>query len=99
MNTKPDVIIEIVAEYFGVDINSILKRTRNSLPRKIAVYLSYKYSDCTLQQLGDIFGGISYAACGKIKERIKEDRKNDKKIDKILTDIITHKLNVKTRHL
>ncbi len=98
-NPEPDGIIEIVAEYFGVDIDSIIKRTRNSLPRKIAVYLAYKYSDCTLRQLGDIFGGISYAACGKMKERIEEDRKTDQQIDKILTDIITLKLNVKTRHL
>ncbi len=99
VNPEPDGIIEIVAEYFGVDIDSIINRTRNSLPRKIAVYLAYKYSDCTLRQLGDIFGGISYAACGKMKERIGEDRNTDQQIDKILTDIIARKLNVKTRHL
>ncbi|MEA1928620.1 MAG: helix-turn-helix domain-containing protein [Candidatus Auribacterota bacterium] len=88
MNPEPDGIIEIVAEYFGVDIDSILKRTRNNLPRKIAVYLAYKYSDCTLRQLGDIFGGITYAACGKMKKKIEEERQTDQRLDQIIIDII-----------
>jgi len=97
-NPLTDDIIEAVAQYFSVDKKYLIKRSRNNLPRKIAVYLAYYYSDGTLQELGEIFG-ISYAACGKIKKRLMEERKQNKKIDQAITDIIALMSNVKTRHL
>jgi len=97
-NPLTDDIVEAVAQYFSVDNKYLTNSSRNNLPRKIAVYLAYSYSDCTLKELGDIFE-ISYAACGKIKKRLMEERKQNKKIDQAITDIIALMSNVKTRHL
>ncbi|MFH1037862.1 MAG: transposase [PVC group bacterium] len=93
-----DDIIEAVADYFGIDRETILQRTRNNIPKKVALYLGYTYSDCNLHELGQVLGGITYTACGKAIKRFEEERESDKKLDQEVSDLIKIMSNVKTRH-
>lgn len=97
LSKKPqkEKIIETVARYFRVNVEKVLEKSKGNMPRKIAVYLAYKCCDCTLQETGDVFGGITYGACGKIIQRLELQRKTDPIIDKAISDLMRLMSNVK----
>ena len=90
-----DSILDKVSEYFNISKNSIIgkKRPKNiAVPRQIAMYLSRKYTDFSLPEIGKQFGGRDHTtvshACRKIEEKLEKDSflKNEiKKIEELLS--------------
>ncbi len=89
-------IIREVAKYFSLKAQDIVskKRARSVLvPRQIALYLARKYTDCSLVELGEKFGGKDHAtvihSINKIKEEINfntELKNTVEKIEKMLKE-------------
>ncbi len=77
-----DSIQQVVAEYYKIRVADILskKRTRDiARPRQLAMALSKEYTNLSLPQIGDRFGGRDHTtvlhACRKIEELVQNDPK------------------------
>ena len=77
---KISVILQTVANYFGVRISDIKtkRRTRDILvPRQIAMYLSNELTDTSLSEVGRLFGGRNATsvqhACRRIEQLTHSD--------------------------
>jgi len=77
-----DNIQQVVAEYYKIRVADILskKRTRDiARPRQLAMALSKEYTNLSLPQIGDRFGGRDHTtvlhACRKIEELVQNDPK------------------------
>lgn len=86
-------IQQTVAEYYKIRVADLLskKRSRNIVrPRQIAMALTKEYTNMSLPQIGDQFGGRDHTtvlhACRKVEEllakdsKIREDHKNLQRI-------------------
>lgn len=91
----PSLIIEVVAEHFGVNPDDITSKKRNSefvLPRQISMYLCRKLTDTSLSNIGKYLGKKDHTTVmhgiQKIESEIEtnEDLKNK-------VDIIKKKIN------
>lgn len=91
----PSLIIEVVAEHFGVNPDDITSKKRNSefvLPRQIAMYLCRELTDTSLSNIGKYLGKKDHTTVmhgiQKIANEIdtNEDLKNK-------VDIIKKKIN------
>lgn len=86
-NPTIDEIVEKTCTYFHVDEEEILKRRRNCLPRKIALYLAREYSCERIGNIAKKFN-ISYPAVSKAVERIKAEIKVKKELKRNIQKII-----------
>lgn len=89
-----EYIQKIVCEYFGLKIQDIKakKRTRDiAFPRQVAMYLSKKLTESSLNEIGKNFGGKDHStvihACKLIEERRQKDDELEKKIDYLIKKI------------
>mgnify|MGYP000007182023 CR=1 FL=1 len=80
-----------VALYFNMTVKMLEGKRRNQevvLPRFIAMYLSRRFTNETLQSIGQAFGGRDHAAvinaCNKIEGRMKEDIVFRNEVDKVI---------------
>jgi len=82
-------IQQTVAEYYKIRVSDILSKKRSreiARPRQIAMYFAKEFTNMSLPQIGDRFGGRDHTtvlhACRKIEElvqsnlNIKEDHRN-----------------------
>ncbi len=78
-------IIEIVGQYYNIEISNIIingyKRLGN-LPRKVAVYIACDASGKTHSEIADSFEGLSSSSISKIYFRVKTEIKNNIKLSK-----------------
>jgi len=88
-----DDILDIVSNYFNIEVMEIKKRKRGFLPRKIAMYLARRLTDLSLRELADYFG-TSYTAISKAIQRFEENETTKKEIEKIVKKL--EMSNVKT---
>jgi len=86
-----DFIQRCVVEEFGVSLHDLKTRRRNKtivLPRQIAMYLSRAFTDLSLPEIGEFFGGKDHTTVlhsyNKIKEGINKDALLKSKIDKVI---------------
>ncbi len=89
-----DMVIEVVAEYFGMtlkDIKSTSRSKRVSAPRQMAMYLSREETKASLPQIGDALGGrdhttimYGYAKVAKLIEENENIRRDAMKIREVL---------------
>lgn len=63
--------------------------------RKMAIYLIKRHTGATNAEIGEMFGGISYSAVAKIKERFAREMEENKKLRKMAGKIDTELSNVK----
>ncbi len=84
----PALVIEVVAEHFGVDPNDITSKKRNSefvLPRQIVMYLCRNLMDMPLQSIAKILGKKDHTTIlhgiNKIKEDMKENEDLNNKVE------------------
>ena len=77
-----DNIQRTIAEYYKIRIADLLskKRSRNiARPRQLAMYFAKEYTNTSLPQIGDRFGGRDHTtvlhACRKIEELLQTDAK------------------------
>lgn len=92
-----DLIQKTVAQYFDIRLSDMKtkKRTRSvAYPRQIAMFLSKKLTDHSLNEIGDFFGGKDHTTiiygCRKIKKEINKNSEVEMLI-KELEEKITNK--------
>lgn len=91
----PTLIINVVAEHFGVKPEDIVSKRRNSefvQPRQVVMYLCNKYTDNSLANIGKILGKKDHTTViHGIKKVTAELEINEEFRNKV--DIITKKVN------
>ena len=91
----PELILNIVAEHFGVTVQDLKSSKRNSnivLPRQIAMYLCREMTDTPLKSIGIILGGRDHATISHGIDKIADELKRDEAFSNIV-DIIKKKIN------
>lgn len=91
----PTLIINVVAEHFGVKPEDIVSKKRNSefvQPRQVVMYLCNKYTENSLANIGKILGKKDHTTViHGIKKITAELEVNEELKNKV--DIITKKIN------
>lgn len=66
--------------------------------RKIAIYLSRRYTQESLKEIAQYYGGIKYTGVSQIVRRMEKERKESKRLDSLIERIEAHMeaCNVKT---
>ena len=68
--------------------DTVIKNVNNDkLQRKLAIYLSRKYTQKTLNEIAIFYGKIKYPGISKIFKRTEESRRSDKDLDKLLLNL------------
>jgi len=84
-------IKKVVAEYFGVDVDSLSdkRRTQNIvIPRQIAMYLAREFTDLSLPQIGEAFGGRDHTTVMHAYSKIKEEANKTETMRALVDEII-----------
>ena len=86
----PSLIIEVVSEHFGISIDDIISKKRNTefvQPRQIIMYLMRMLTDTSLINIGKALGKKDHTTVihgiNKIEEEIKENEDIKNKIETI----------------
>ncbi|OQB12012.1 MAG: Chromosomal replication initiator protein DnaA [Candidatus Omnitrophica bacterium ADurb.Bin205] len=86
-----DFIQRCTAEEFGVTLGDLKTRRRNKtivLPRQVAMYLSREFTDLSLPEVGQFFGGKDHTTVlhsyNKIKEEITKNPSLQEKVERIV---------------
>ncbi len=72
----PSLIINVVAEHFGVSIEDIVSKKRNKeivIPRQVYMYLCRELTDVSLDNIGNNIGGKDHTTVMHGIEKIKEN--------------------------
>lgn len=87
-------IQEVVCEYFGIQRDQLLSKTRKreiALPRQLAMYFAKEYTNATFTKIGEEMGGKDHSTVMYACETIKDVSKIDKEIKKYVKEL-TEKL-------
>lgn len=91
----PDLIIQVVAEHYGITPNDIASQRRNNevaFPRQVAMYLCRYMTDVPLETIGSYMGKRDHSTVKYGVDKISKDiKKND--LLKNTIDIIMKKIN------
>jgi chromosomal replication initiator protein len=89
-----DVIQKIVCDFYTIRISDIKAKRRTkdvALPRQVAMYLSKKVTNASLNDIGKFFGGKDHAtviyACKQVEERRNRDETFNRMIENLLQKI------------
>ena len=91
----PKIIIDIVADHFGITYEDIISKRRNSelvQPRQICMYLCRKLTDESLQSIGKALGKKDHTTIIHGIDKITEEIQTNNEI-KNRIDIIMKKIN------
>ncbi len=76
-----DLIKEMVAEFFGIDVEKLGSKTRKqdiATARHLSIYFSKEYTKNSLKSIGSYFGGRDHStilhSCRTVKDRMDTDR-------------------------
>ncbi len=75
-------IIKQIADHFNVSIEKVMKKGRNNLQRKLAIYLISRVCDFTLKEIGEIFDA-NYSSVSKTIIRFEEKCRDDIRLRKL----------------
>ena len=92
----PDLIIQTVAEHFGITMADIAGTKRNNeivVPRQIAMYLCRKMTDASLKNIGNLLGKRDHTTIINGEKKIEAELKSNNSSIKNSIDIITKKIN------
>lgn len=92
----PELIIQTVAEHYGITMNDIAGNKRNNeivVPRQIAMYLCRKMTDASLKNIGALLGKRDHTTIINGQKKIEEELKRNNSSLKNNIDIIMKKIN------
>ena len=92
----PDLIIQTVAEHFGITMADIAGTKRNNeivVPRQIAMYLCRKMTDSSLKSIGALLGKRDHTTIINGEKKIETELKANNTSIKNNIDIIMKKIN------
>lgn len=81
-------IQEKVAEFFNISLPELKSKSRKkniALPRQIAIYFARKYTDASLNEIGNAFGGKDHTTVLHAIQKIERER--DSKLKSIISKI------------
>jgi chromosomal replication initiator protein len=89
-----DLIQRKVAEYFDIRLSDMKVKKRNrtiAYPRQIAMYLTRSFTELSLPEIGDYFGGRAHTtiihACNKIEKDLKHNTQLKNLLDRLIDKI------------
>ncbi|MCS7293120.1 MAG: chromosomal replication initiator protein DnaA [Gloeomargarita sp. SKYBB_i_bin120] len=88
--TTPELVVDIVAATFEVPVQELMCNTRRrqvSFPRQVAMYLVRQYTNLSLPQIGQLFGGKDHTTVLYACEKIAQKRDSDPKFAQLLAQI------------
>ena len=91
----PQVILDVVAEHYGVSSNDIIGGKRNSeivVPRQIVMYLCGDMTSESLQNIGKALGGRDHTTIIHGTKKIASELKTDENLKNTI-DILKKKIN------
>lgn len=94
----PQLIMDIVAEHYNISVSDIVSKKKNkeiANPRQICMYLSRKYTDYSLQNIGKIMGNRDHTTVIHGYDKISKMMESDEHLRSSL-DILVKKLNPPT---
>lgn len=94
----PQLIIEVVAEHFGITVDQIMSKSRSSSvakPRQIAMYLCKTMTDHPLDSIGQLLGGRDHSTISYGVNKITDDMSADPKF-KQTVETVRKKINPNT---
>jgi chromosomal replication initiator protein len=84
-------VLFAVAGYYGLDPDELTGRARSrdvSGPRQVAMYLAYKHTNTSLQQIGEALGGRNHStvlySCERIDDLMKTDSQARRDVQQIM---------------
>jgi putative transposase len=86
-------ILQMVAERYGEEPETLRMRGRNKEARKVAIYVMKRYSGLGNRDVGKQFGGLHYSAVTKTCTRVEKEMTKDRRLEKVVQEIMS---NVKT---
>lgn len=92
----PELIIQTVAEHYGITVNDISGPKRNSeivVPRQVAMYLCRKMTDSSLKNIGALLGKRDHTTIINGHNKIEDELKANNLSLKNNIDIIMKKIN------
>lgn len=87
-------IIEVVCRYFKVSKAAVVKRQRGDI-KNIAIYEIKRRTGATNNEIGAVFGGVSYSAVSKTYQRMLEKLQIDLELRKKIESIDSSMSNVR----
>ena len=87
-------IIGGVCRYFKISREAVVKRQRGDI-KNIAIYLVKRHTGATNNEIGALFGGVSYSAVSKTYQRMLERLQTDRNLRKIIDKAESSMSNVK----
>ena len=87
----PEIIQEIVASYFKLQVEDLhaKKRSRSiAFPRQIAMYLCRELTESSLPAIGQFFGGRDHTTVLHAYDKIKKEKETDEKLSQILSELV-----------
>ena len=70
-------IIDAISTRFGIEENTIFKKVRGNIYRKLALYLFKRYTSLTLKDIGELFN-MDYSAVSQTVKRFEKEMKKDR---------------------
>ena len=83
-------IINFISNYFEITINDLKSKKRSrtiAFPRQTGMYFTKKYTNCSLEEIGNIYGGRDHSTVKHAIEKIKSLITTDIKTSQIIKDI------------
>jgi len=80
-----EIVIQGICEHFKITRDEVMRKKGNY--RKIAIYLVKRSTGMTNQQIGELFGGLTYSAVAKAYERFSSTLARDRSLRKELKNI------------
>ncbi len=83
-------IQEVVCEYFGIEREQLLSKTRKreiALPRQLAMYFAKEFTNATFNKIGEEMGGKDHSTVMYACDTIKDVSKIDKEIKKYVKEL------------
>jgi len=96
---SPDIIINIVAQAYQLDIEDLLGNSRRreiSLARQVGMYLMRQHTDLSLPRIGQAFGGKDHTTVMYSCDKITQLQQKDWELSQTLTDL-SNRINIASK--
>ena len=87
-----DLIQKKVAEYFDIRLSDMTSKKRTAaiaFPRQIAMYLSREFTNYSLPEIGERFGGRDHSTVIHACDKVQKDVNQKQNVKSLLTDLIS----------
>ncbi len=89
--TTTDSIQKLVCNYYNLRISQLKSRNNSQqivFPRQIAMYLCKQLTTCSLQEIGQRFGGKHHSTVIHAVQKIDKKRNMDKELDRLVEHFV-----------